>query len=91
MGSVYGANEKIGMEGLELIGKRQVEVNADADDWAAEGALTYSLMYMSSALLNGSQWAGTRTSSQNESSEVVSAPQTTTFHEMDNSCASRSS
>jgi len=30
---VYGANEKIGLDGLQVTGKRRTEVGVDTSDW----------------------------------------------------------
>ena len=88
--SACGMDEKIGLEGLEVMSERRIEVGTDTTDKTGEKTWTYSLRYMSSALLNGSQRAEMR-ASQNEFTEVAPTPQMRTFHETDNTDASRSS
>ena len=70
--------------------KRHTEVGISTSDWAVEETLTYSLRYTLIAFSNGSHWAWAG-ASQNGSSEVEFIPQTTTFHEMNNTPVSRSS
>ena len=89
MSSVCGMDENIGLETLESMGKQRAEVCTGASSGAGDRIRTYSLRYTSSAPSNGPQRAGIR-ASQNGPPGVLSTPQASTFHEMDNADASRS-